>query len=65
MLSYHTHAFGSLCQNCEEVQLVSFFLSGSLVKNLENALGKWQTGYSTGNYMSTRLQKNVGTSFIR
>lgn len=49
----------------EEVQLVSFFLSGSLVKNLENALGKWQTGYSTGNYVSARLQKYIGTSFIR
>lgn len=35
MMSYHTQAFGNLCQNCEGVQFVSFFLSGSLVKNLE------------------------------
>lgn len=64
-MSYHTQAFGSLCQNSEGIQLVSFFLSGSVVKNLENALGKWQTGYSTENYMSTRLQENAGASFTR
>lgn len=62
MTSDHTQVFGSLCQSYQGVQLVYFFLSGSLVKNLEN---KWQTGYSTGNYMSTRLQRNVGTSFTR
>lgn len=39
-----------------------FFLRGSFVKNLEN---KGQTGYSTGNYVSARLKRYVGTSFTR
>lgn len=41
MMSYSTKLFVTLYQNCEEVELVYFFLRGSFVKNLENPVGKW------------------------
>lgn len=62
VMSYHTEAFGSLVSKLSRDTTWFFSVRGSLVKNLEN---KWQTGYSTGNYMCARLQRYVGTSFTR
>lgn len=59
MMSYHSQAFGSLCQRGK----IGFFFLKRLT--CEEFGKEMETGYSTGNYMSAKLQKNVGTSFTR